>query len=344
MTDFQRLITHWYRLKKRDLPWRNTNDPYFVWLSEIILQQTRVAQGLNYYLKFTENFPTVFDLANASENEVLNLWQGLGYYSRARNLHATSKKIAFELNGVFPNEYTDIKKLKGIGEYTAAAIASFSFELPHAVVDGNVYRVLSRVFDIELPIDSNEGKKYFADFAQKILPNNSISTYNQAIMEFGALQCIPVNPSCENCPLVEICLARINDLIVQRPVKSKKTKTRNRYFHYAIFKNQKNVILIKRVKKDIWQHLYEFPLIETEKDTSFNEMNTFFEKEFGKRAVDSSETITHILSHQKIIAKFYIFNEFPSKMESNYVEVKYDEIQNFPLSRLTDRFLSTFEF
>lgn len=344
MIGFQRLIVQWYRLNKRDLPWRNTIDPYFIWLSEIILQQTRVAQGLSYYIKFTENFPTVFDLANASEHEVLNLWQGLGYYSRARNLHATAKKIAFELNGVFPNEYTEIKKLKGVGDYTAAAIASFSFDLPHSVVDGNVYRVLSRIFDIDLPIDSTQGKKYFAELAQENLPTDSLSIYNQAIMEFGALQCTPANPSCETCPLVEICLARINDVISERPVKTKKTKTRNRYFHYLIFKNQENVILMKREKKDIWQHLYEFPIIETQNETSFNEMNTIFEKEFGTRAIDSTEPITHILSHQKIIAQFYIFNQFPLKIESNQIVIKYDEIQNFPLSRLIDRFLSTFEF
>ena len=233
MVDFHLLIGIWYRLNKRELPWRKTNDPYLIWLSEIILQQTRVVQGLSYYLKFTHNYPTVFDLANASEQDVLKDWQGLGYYSRARNLHATAKVIASEYKGVFPKTFLEIKKLKGIGDYTAAAISSFAFNLPHAVVDGNVYRVLSRVFNIDLPIDSIEGKKYFAQLAKELLPNHDAAIHNQAIMEMGAIQCLPTNPLCDSCPLLEKCLSYHLKNTHERPVKVKKTKTRDRFFHLS---------------------------------------------------------------------------------------------------------------
>ena len=224
MTDFNLLITNWYRQNKRDLPWRLTTDPYKIWLSEIILQQTRVDQGLSYYLKFVKEFPTIQALANASEQQVLALWQGLGYYSRARNLHFTAKTISNELNGKFPNSFTSLKKLKGIGDYTAAAIASFSYNEITPVVDGNVYRVLSRVFNIATPIDSSQGKKLFYELAGELISKENPGEFNQSIMEFGALWCKPQNPKCEDCPLQENCLAFENDTVKLLPVKDKKIK------------------------------------------------------------------------------------------------------------------------
>ncbi len=278
MADFHRLTIDWYRQNKRDLPWRNTKNPYKIWLSEIILQQTRVDQGMNYYLKFIRNYPTIFDLANANEQDILNDWQGLGYYSRARNLHFTAKYISTELNGIFPNQFTEIIKLKGIGEYTASAIASFSFDLPYAVLDGNVYRVLSRVFDISTPIDSTEGKKEFQNLANELIDRENPAEYNQSIMEFGAMLCTPANPNCETCPLSSKCLSFANNTIKDRPLKEKKTKVRNRYFNFAIFKDNDQILIEKRIAKDIWQHLYQFPLFETEKEMNSQEAIHFLKK------------------------------------------------------------------
>ena len=339
MTDFQRLIIDWYRLNKRDLPWRQTKNPYYIWLSEIILQQTRVAQGLDYYMKFIKHYPSIFDLANAEEEDILNDWQGLGYYSRARNLHTTAKKIACDLGGIFPEKYDEIIKLKGIGDYTAAAISSFAFDLPYSVVDGNVYRVLSRVFDIELPIDSTIGKNHFSNFAQELLPKKNAAEYNQAIMEFGALQCVTNSPICNSCPLLRICLASQNKTIAIRPVKEKKTKIRNRYFHFMIFKENNKIALVKREKNDIWKHLYHFPLIETENEIMLDEINRKIESKFKIKPIKNSEIVKHILSHQKIFARFYFFDKFPSNLPLSYKILPVKNIQDFPMPRLIDKFL-----
>ncbi len=339
MIDFHRQITDWYRLNRRDLPWRETKNPYLIWLSEIILQQTRVVQGMDYYLKFCKHYPTVFDLANASEQEVLNDWQGLGYYSRARNLHATSKLIVENYQGEFPVSFDEIKKLKGIGDYTAAAISSFAFDLPHAVVDGNVYRVLSRVFDVDLPIDSTVGKKYFADLAQQLLPIQSAAIHNQSIMEFGAIQCVPVSPNCTECPINHMCLAKANQTIGNRPVKEKKIKVRERFFHFLVCDNEGKTVVEKRNEKDIWQHLYQFPMIETERMLSFEEMKPFFASKYDLVPFDYSETVTHILSHQKISAVFYRAKSSPEQLAADQLLIPKGEIQNFPLPRLIDRYL-----
>jgi len=335
MTDFDLLITDWYRLNKRDLPWRHTNNPYKIWLSEIIMQQTRVEQGLSFYLKFIDTYPTVFDLANASEQEVLNLWQGLGYYSRARNLHFTSKTIAHEKNGMFPTSYKELLLLKGIGTYSAAAIASFSFKEPVAVVDGNVYRVLSRVFDIETPIDSSEGKKLFFDLAQNLINKDLPDIYNQAIMEFGALQCTPSNPNCGVCPLATICLSSGAGTITSRPVKSKKIKITDRYFHFMLFNFDGNTYLEKRINKDIWLNLYQFPLIESDDNPEI----TNWEKYTLNTPSKVSSEIKHILSHQRIHAKFYHFSGEPIAIEANWRKIKLADIQDYPLPRLIDRYL-----
>lgn len=336
MLDFHLLIAIWYRQNKRNLPWRDTNNPYFVWLSEIILQQTRVNQGLNYYLTFTKNYPTVYALAQANEQEVLNDWQGLGYYSRARNLHAAAKQIVDEMNGEFPNSFEALKKLKGVGDYTAAAIASFSFNEAVAVVDGNVYRVLARFFDIETPIDTPAGKKLFQELANEVLDKNNPAEHNQAIMEFGALQCVPVSPSCEICPLQNNCLSFANKTIKNRPVKIGKTKVTNRFFNYLIFKNKNEIIIQKREQKDIWKHLYEFPLIEKE---NAEELHVEDFERIGISPVHVSNQIVHILSHQKIHARFYHFEGFPLTLLKEQERIKIDELQNFPLSRLIDRYL-----
>ncbi|WP_309642665.1 A/G-specific adenine glycosylase [Flavobacterium sp.] len=310
--DFANSLTQWYLKNKRDLPWRNTRNPYFIWLSEIMLQQTRVAQGMPYFFSFTNAFPTVFDLANASEEQVLKLWQGLGYYSRARNLHKTAQYIASDLNGIFPNTYKELLQLKGIGEYTAAAIASFSFDENVPVVDGNVFRVLSRYFDVETDILSSGAKKEFAALAYELMPKDNPALFNQAIMEFGALQCVPKNPNCEVCPFNNSCLALQKNKIDQLPVKSKKAKARNRYFNYVIFSDDyQNTVIQKRSNKGIWHNLYEFPLIETEKEVDLDyvveqlQQQHFVENSIVSIAQMNSVSQIHKLTHQHLYIKFW---------------------------------------
>lgn len=339
MIDFQRLIIEWYRLNARSLPWRETKNPYFIWLSEVILQQTRVEQGLSYYLKFIKNYPTVVDLAKASEEDVLNDWQGLGYYSRARNLYLSAKMIVNKFKGDFPSEYKEVLSLKGVGEYAAAAITSFAYDLPYAVLDGNVFRVLSRVFDIDDPIDSSIGKKIFRELSQSLLPKNNSAEYNQAIMEFGAIQCKPKNPDCQTCVLNNNCLSYSKGVIDQRPVKSKKVKTRDRHFNYLILRNKESCFLRKRVEKDIWQHLYEFPMIETEFQEDFNTLKSMIEDVYGCIPLRSISVKKHVLSHQHIYANFFLFEDDYFDDKNEFEKVAMEDIQNFPLSRLIDRFL-----
>lgn len=280
--EFSNLLIQWYLQNKRDLPWRNTVNPYHIWLSEIMLQQTRVAQGLPYFLSFTSSFPTVLDLANADEEQVLKLWQGLGYYSRARNLHNTAKLVAFERGGVFPDNYKELLQLKGVGEYTAAAIASFSYNEVVPVVDGNVFRVLSRYFDIETDIASSGAKKEFTELASELIPHDNPALFNQAIMEFGALQCVPKNPDCGTCVLNSGCLALQKNKVNELPVKLKKTKVRNRYFNYLVFSDDnQNHIVRKRTEKGIWHNLYEFPLIETAAEVDFDTISKLIFEEYG---------------------------------------------------------------
>ena len=309
--NFSKSLIHWYLQNKRDLPWRNNTNPYTIWLSEIMLQQTRVAQGLPYFLRFTEVFPTVFDLANADEEEVLKLWQGLGYYSRARNLHKTAKQIAFEFNGEFPKNYSGLLLLKGIGEYTAAAIASFSYNETVAVVDGNVFRVLSRYFDVETDIASSGAKNEFTQLAAALIPKGQANIFNQAIMEFGALQCVPKNPDCGICVFNDSCLALQKKKVNQLPIKSKKLKVTNRYFNFLVFSDEnENTIISKRTQKGIWHNLYEFPLIETisteadETIIALIQNQAFIENEIEEIEL-YSETIRHKLSHQHLHIKFW---------------------------------------
>lgn len=309
---FSKSLIQWYLQNKRDLPWRNTVNPYFIWLSEIMLQQTRVAQGLPYFLRFTEAFPTVFDLAKADEEEVLKLWQGLGYYSRARNLHKTAKQVAFEFHGEFPKTYSELLKLKGIGEYTAAAIASFSYNETVPVVDGNVFRVLSRYFDVETDIGSGGAKKEFTQLAAALIQKGEANIFNQAIMEFGALQCVPKNPDCSICVFNDSCLALQKKKVNQLPVKTKKTKVTNRYFNYLVFSDDdQNTIINKRTEKGIWHNLYEFPVVETitaesdETILSLIKNQLFVKNDIMQIRLYNPEIIIHKLSHQHLYIKFW---------------------------------------
>ncbi|RZJ35731.1 MAG: A/G-specific adenine glycosylase [Flavobacterium sp.] len=304
---FPKILIQWYLANKRELPFRETKDPYFVWLSEIMLQQTRVAQGLPYYLAFTEAFPTVSDLGNATENDVLKLWQGLGYYSRARNLHFTAKYVSEELNGSFPNSYAELLKLKGIGQYTAAAIASFCFDEPVPVVDGNVFRVIARYFGVDTDISSSGAKAEFTAIAAAQMPAHNAAVFNQAIMEFGALQCTPKSPHCESCPLNQTCFAFRNHKVGMLPVKNKKTKVRERFFNYLVFSDELDqTILRQRKGKGIWENLYEFPLVETDTEADAETIANLISSENAIVSIEeiNRKPIVHKLSHQHLKIKF----------------------------------------
>lgn len=333
MKQFQSRLVHWYKLNKRNLPWRETRDPYLIWLSEIILQQTRVSQGMNYFLKFKNNFPTVGDLAAASELEVLNCWKGLGYYSRARNLHSTAKYIAKEMNGRFPRNYTELLKLKGVGSYTAAAISSFAYNEPKAVVDGNVYRVLSRVFGIETPIDSSSGKREFQELADELLDVKNPGIYNQAIMEFGAVQCLPANPHCESCAFDSFCEAKAKNLVKNLPVKMGKTQVKKKYYVFNIITKDGKLLFEKRNYKGIWRNLFQFPLIEFQ-DSMDKDM---FLQRGGFKWV--SQEIKHVLSHQHLYCNFVVNEKTKNIDGENYIWIPFEEIQNIPIPRLIEKYI-----
>jgi A/G-specific adenine glycosylase len=304
---FVHTLLEWYPHNKRELPWRNTNNPYIIWLSEIILQQTRVAQGLPYFEKFLENFPNVEDLANSSEEMVMRLWQGLGYYSRARNLHRCAQDIRDLHSGNFPDSYQTLLQLKGIGTYTAAAIASFAFNEPVAVVDGNVFRVLARYYGIATDIAGNKGKKEFEALANAIIPKDRPADFNQAIMEFGALQCVPKNPNCDQCPTKAGCFAFNNDLVSSLPVKIKKLKIKERYFRYAFILCENEVVIRRRGEGDIWQGLHDFPMEELSSQNENEEQIGFLEEIQGfmtTYVTESEKWYKHILTHQRIFANF----------------------------------------
>jgi A/G-specific adenine glycosylase len=339
------LIT-WYNINKRDLPWRDITDPYRIWISEIILQQTRVNQGLNYYNRFIERFPTLAMLAGADEDSVLKYWQGLGYYTRARNLHKAAKQVIDRFNGIFPTSYEDIINLAGIGEYTAAAISSFAFNEHFAVVDGNVYRVLSRLFNIQTPINSSSGKKEYAFLAQDLLSETQPAMHNQSLMEFGALQCVPASPNCDICPLKLICIAFKDNLVSILPVKSQKKKSTNRFFNYLFIRLGDNTFLQKRVEKDVWQNLYEFPLIETDRLLSAKELvdTEKFKIIFNGLSYVEIDKITnpvkHVLSHRVIFAQFIFINvSAKNEILKQLIQVQLNEIDHYAVSRLMELFL-----
>jgi len=344
-TFFSKKIISWYEENKRDLPWRHTQDPYKIWISEIILQQTRVVQGLPYYERFIDNFPDVTSLANAGDNRVLRLWQGLGYYSRARNLHAAAKKVKYELGGNFPNSYEELKKLPGVGTYTAAAIASMAFLEPVAVLDGNVFRVLARVFGIDIDISTNKGKAYFLDKANELIDRKQPHIFNQAMMEFGALHCTPQNPKCDSCIFMRSCIAHKGDLQGMLPVKTKKTAVKKRYFTYIIIEYGGRLLMRKRQEGDIWRGLYDFFLIENPR--LFNPYKIVGDiKELKKLKIDNvSNVYKHVLSHQQLITRFVWINllndrsikRFMKENKLSFYSKK--EVANLPKPILVTRFL-----
>ena len=339
---FSNSLIHWYLQNKRDLPWRNTTDAYTIWLSEIILQQTRVAQGLPYFESFINEFPTVFDLANASEEKVLKLWQGLGYYSRARNLHATAKLVVNELNGEFPNSYDELLKLKGIGDYTASAIASFSANEKVAVLDGNVYRVLSRYFNVHNDISVSSTKKVFQELAKEVLPEKDTHIYNQAIMEFGALQCVPKSPNCSVCVLNGSCAALQNKTVDILPIKSKKTKVTNRYFNYIVFEDaEEKTIVNQRTEKGIWQNLYEFPVIESKSILKNEEIIELIHQNYSEIQTISvlpTFDIIHKLSHQTLHIQF-IKVQISTKLEN---AISISDLRKLPFPIVIHNFIERY--
>ena len=331
-------LLDWYDRVKRNLPWRETNDPYRIWISEIILQQTRVDQGLPYYERFVTAFPKVENLANATEDEVLKLWEGLGYYSRARNLHFTAKMVANEFGGVFPNSHQGLLNLKGVGPYTAAAIGSIAFGLPVAAVDGNVYRVLSRYFGVTESIDETATKKRIAELANEVLATEKPGNHNQAVMELGATVCSPVKPNCEECPLKIGCKAYTDNLQAELPIRSKKTKVRDRFFYYSVILFNDEVLISRRTSGDIWQGLYEFPLFEAPSRLKDKEAVNSLGLEAGDTLLKVSSEFKHILSHQRIFAKFILVKRNNFEV-SSLVNVKIRELDNFAFPRLIKQYL-----
>ena len=324
----------WYEREHRVLPWRETLDPYLIWISEIILQQTRVDQGMGYYMRFVSRFPDVQSLSKASEDEVLRYWQGLGYYSRARNLHKAAKMIAargYWMNASHDREelFTFLLSLPGVGEYTAGAIASFAFNLPYPALDGNVYRVLSRLYDCEIPFDSTEGKKHFKRLGKELLDCNHPRLYNSAIMEFGALHCTPSSPDCIHCPIQSCCLAYAHGTVDLLPIRKPRPKLRDRYLNYTIFCTpDMQTLLHRRTEKDIWQHLYEFPLVESD---------SLFSVGANMPSVD----LTHVLSHQRLHARFHIEKVDKLPHIADTIVISLSDIDNYALSRLTLRALAS---
>lgn len=338
-------LLKWYHKNKRPLPWRNTKDPFTIWISEIILQQTRIKQGTPYFEKFITRFPTVNDLAIAHENEILHMWQGLGYYSRARNLHFSAKYIKTELKGKFPSNYKDIIKLKGVGEYTAAAIASFCFNERVAAIDGNVYRVITRLFDIKEAIDKSLGKNKVAAICNKLIPKNNPGDFNQALMDFGATLCLPKNPDCENCPLDTKCLSKQNNTQLKRPVKLVRIKQRKRYFTYIVAYDNRHIFINKRKGNDIWKELYEFPLIESDAELNINELKrheSFKQITMNEKVLELKivKTKPHILSHQKIESTFILLNL--SKVSNNsYTKILIQNISKYAFPVLISKFIKS---
>ena len=325
--NFAATLLQWFKNNGRSLPWRETKDAYAIWLSEVILQQTRIAQGMSYWERFMAQWPTVNDLAAATENEVLKAWQGLGYYSRARNLHTAAQQVV-ELGG-FPQTFKELKTLKGVGDYTAAAIASIAFGEPVAVVDGNVYRVLSRYFGIDTPIDSTEGKKEFQALAQSLLPINEPADYNEAIMDFGATQCTPNSPHCSACPLCETCVAFREQRINELPVKSKKVKQRERHFTYLYIEHEGKIAIHQRGAGDIWQGLWEFPQAE--------QLTSSKDSVWKNEAQLLQKGVKHILTHQILLADIYLWQpKNRPQLPSEFIWIEKQDLENYALPRLIE--------
>lgn len=336
-----KIMLSWYGDHKRDLPWRNSRNPYYIWLSEVILQQTRVDQGSSYYLRFVEEFPSVQDLANASEAEVLKLWQGLGYYSRARNLHKAARTVVEEFDGQFPETRDGLLKLQGVGPYTAAAVASIAFNEDVPVVDGNVHRVISRLFDLEEAVNTPRGHKQVEELMSTLLPAGQAASFNQAVMEFGALQCTPTKPDCPNCPLKSHCLALQNNSVSIRPVKAAKTKVKKLWLDYFVLSDGEKLLLRKREQKGIWQNLYDFPCKESEREASLTELlKDLEEKGLHKPEIELvAGPFTHLLSHRKISARFFrVELKALPRSWANTLALSETEAKKLPHPRLIERF------
>lgn len=345
---FSGQLLKWNREENtRQMPWKGEKDPYKIWLSEIILQQTRVEQGLDYYKRFVKNFPDIHQLANAPDEKVMKLWEGLGYYSRCRNLITTARYISRERNGEFPSTYESIKELKGIGPYTAAAISSFAFNLPHAVVDGNVFRLLARVFGIKKPIDSTDGKQYFTELANELLDKAQPGSYNQAIMDFGAVVCKPVAPLCETCVFKNNCVAFGNNLVDQLPIKEKKINIRKRWLFYFVMERDNKLAIRQRTGKDIWKLLHEFPMIELDKEQEVKDILSYaIEKGFLKdghyELVNVSPTFKQQLTHQLIKAKFLhirLLKEPGKNSEQQWLTKR--QMKQYAFPKLINQYLET---
>lgn len=345
---FSDTLISWYINNKRNLPWRNTHNPYLIWLSEIILQQTRVEQGLPYYLRFSDAYPTIESFANASEDQILRMWQGLGYYSRGRNMLKTAKVIQKDFNGIFPQAYADLIKLVGIGEYTAAAISSFSSNEAKAVVDGNVYRVIARYFGISTPINSTLGKKEFQAIANELLDIRNAGEHNQAMIEFGALQCKPKNPNCSVCPFQTSCFAYQHHKINELPVKLKKLKIKERFFYFFLIDNGDEILIKRRDNSDIWAGLHDLPAIEFSERTGLEVLinHPHFTEWFNGETVihKTSEEIKHILTHQRIYARFvHLQNYNPAIIEKNgWLKIKKSQVSNYGMPKLIFGYLKNF--
>ena len=334
-------------LSKRDMPWKKTNDPYHIWISEIILQQTQVKQGLDYYLKFVKLFPDVSSLANAQEEEVLSCWKGLGYYSRARNLHATAKYIVDDLNGVFPSTYQELLKLKGVGPYSAAAISSFAFDEAKAVVDGNVYRLLGRFFAIEEDIQSSRGKKIYQDLADQLIDTSRPGKYNQAIMDFGALICKPALPLCDQCPLNKKCSSLKTNTVLNYPIKTKKIKRKKRFFHFIAINKNDQWVMKCRQDKDIWRGLYQFPAFETQQSKQASQ-DQLLDKLSEVLSDVSERNLTiylnsknkQLLTHQEINAHFYVLElDADSKLNPDYQWIEKNELNKIAIPKIIDDYI-----
>jgi len=321
-------LATWYESNHRILPWRETQDPYCIWISEIILQQTRVDQGLEYYLRFIDRFPTVESLATASEDEVLRMWQGLGYYSRARNIYKAAQQIRNQqsaINNSFPHSYEELRKLPGVGDYTAGAIASFAYNLPHPALDGNVYRVLARLTNTDIAFDTTQGKKYFHHIAEDLLDRQNARLFNSAIMEFGALYCVPQNPDCQHCPLQVYCEAYSHHTVDLLPVRKPRSKVKDRYLIYTIYLHDGRTLIHQRQNNDIWKHLWEFPLVETDAEN------------YVKASTPAMMEFTHQLSHQRLHARFLVHPTKNLPAIQNCKEVSWSDLDDYAFSRLSLR-------
>ncbi len=345
--DFKDIIIKWYNENRRDLPWRNTNNPYYIWISEVILQQTRVAQGINYYHRFIEAFPTIKDLAESNIDKVMKVWQGLGYYSRARNMHSAAQQIMIDYEGKLPRSYHELLKIKGLGPYSAGAIASFAYKEVVPAIDGNVYRVISRIYGVFASSEKASGKKEFFNLTMELIDPKHPDIFNQSLLDFGAMQCVPRNPDCINCPFDSICYANRNNLVGQLPVKGKKIATRDRFLNYITIRYKDSTFIQRREAGDIWTSLYEFPLIETNCSVELEVLmtNSSWKDLFGSAKVKIlhfSPPIKHPLSHQILYTRFVIVEiSKPSYfLKSNYLNVSIPNIQDYSIPKVIDNFLA----